>query len=249
MILIVHGKGGGKLRVIFFRPINALKILLLISVFLVVGAVVGYFYMMENTSRKSVEALSWAVANKVVVVDAGHGGIDPGAVGPSGVLEKDVNLAISKKLALILSQAGAVVIMTREDDTCYSQRKREDLNARIALAEKNQADIFLSIQGNAIQSSRWTGAQTFYHPKSKPSKELAVAIQDELGRILKNTKRKARPHTEAYILKQLNCPTVVVEVGFMSNPVEERLLNDSFYQNKVAWSVYAGVVKYFSKEK
>ncbi|MGI6067021.1 MAG: N-acetylmuramoyl-L-alanine amidase, partial [Bacillota bacterium] len=137
------------MRVIFFRPMNALKLMLPISVLLAMGAVIGYLYFTENASRKSVEALSWTVANKVIVVDAGHGGIDPGAVGPSGVLEKDVNLAVSKKLALFLSQAGAVVIMTREDDTCYSQRKREDLNARIALAEKNKADIFLSIQGNA----------------------------------------------------------------------------------------------------
>lgn len=237
------------MRYVIFKVIKIPRAILLAAVPIIAFGVLGYFYWGEKWDQKSIEAVSWACANKVVVVDAGHGGIDPGAVGPSGILEKDVNLAIAKRLSLYLSQAGAVVVMTREDDTCFSRRKREDLDARLALVQEHQADIFLSVQGNALQSSRWTGAQTFFHPKSEESKKLAVAIQEEMGRILKNTQRKARPHTEAYVLKQLEIPAVVVEVGFMSNPREEQMLNDLHYQGKVAWSIYGGVAKYFSLEE
>lgn len=211
--------------------------------------ITGYHYFKGKVTYEAIDVISWSVANKVIVVDAGHGGIDPGAVGASGALEKDINLAIAKRLSHILSQAGAVVIMTREEDTCYSGKKKTDLDARIALARDHEADAYLSIQGNAIKSSKWSGAQTFYHPKSEESKKLAVFIQQDMGHVLKNTKRKARPHTEAYILKQLKMPTVVVEVGFLSNPREERMLNDPYYQGKVAWSIYAGVVKYFAEGK
>ncbi|ATW27228.1 N-acetylmuramoyl-L-alanine amidase [Candidatus Formimonas warabiya] len=236
------------MRLIFFHTVKIPRFLIPALIFLTALTVTGYYYISAYLLHAEIDAISWSIANKVIVVDPGHGGIDPGAVGPSGSLEKDINLAIAKRLSLILSQAGAVVIMTREDDSSFSPKKKADLDARIALAEKQQADIFVSIQGNAIKSSRWTGAQTFYHPRSEESKKLAVCIQQEMGRILKNTNRLARPHTGAYILNQLKIPTVVVEVGFMSNPQEEKMLNDTYYQGKVAWAVYAGIVKYFSEQ-
>lgn len=235
------------MNLVFFRAIKLPRFLIPFFILLVALLVMGYYYLSSYALYRDIDALSLSIANKVIVVDAGHGGIDPGAVGPAGTLEKDVNLAVAKRLCEILSQAGAVVVMTREDDKSYSDKKKTDLDARIALAEKQQADIFLSIQGNALKSSRWTGAQTFYHPRSEEGKRLAVCVQQEMGRILKNTKRQARPHTEAYILRQLTMPAAVIEVGFMSNPQEEKMLNDPYYQGKVAWSIYAGIVKYFSE--
>lgn len=180
---------------LFFRAIKIPVFLIPVLIVGIVLGIMGYFYMSFHYSYRDTDAISWAVANKVIVVDAGHGGIDPGAVGPSGVLEKNINLAVAKRLCQYLSQGGAIVVMTREDDQCFSSKKKADLDARIALAEKHQADIFISIQGNAIQSSRWSGAQTFYHPGSEEGKKLAVSVQQEMVRILKNTKRQAQPHT------------------------------------------------------
>ncbi|MEL7563348.1 MAG: N-acetylmuramoyl-L-alanine amidase CwlD [Dehalobacterium sp.] len=236
------------MQIIFFRAIKMPKFLIPTLITIIALGVTGYYYLSYYVINRDIDAISWSIANKVIVIDPGHGGIDPGAVGPSGTFEKDINLAVSKRLCEHLSQAGAIVIMTREDDNSFSNRKKADLDARISLAENHQADLFVSIQGNAIKSSRWTGAQTFYHPRSEEGKRLAVCIQQEMVRILKNTKREARPHTEAYILKQLTMPTVVVEVGFMSNPQEEKMLNDPHYQGRLAWSIYAGIVKYYSGE-
>lgn len=236
------------MQFIFFRAIKMPRFLMPALIIITALGVAGYYYLSYYVLNKEIDAISWSIANKVIVIDAGHGGIDPGAVGPSGSFEKDVNLAVAKRLCENLSQSGAIVIMTREDDNSYSNKKKADLDARIALAENHQADIFVSIQANAIQSSRWSGAQTFYHPRSEEGARLAVCIQQEMVRILKNTKREARPHTEAYILRQLTMPTVVVEVGFMSNPQEEKMLNDPHYQGRLAWSIYAGIVKYYSEE-
>lgn len=236
------------MNLVFFHTIKLPRFLIPFIIITTALGVAGYYYISYYVVNRDIDAISWSIANKVIVVDAGHGGIDPGAVGPTGVLEKDVNLAVSKRLCQYLSQAGAIVIMTREDDNSYSRRKKADLDARISLAEKHNADIFISIQGNAIKSSQWTGAQTFYHPRSEEGKRLAVSIQNEMVRLLKNTKREAKSHTEAYILKKLTMPAVVVEVGFMSNPREEKMLTDPQYQGKVAWAIYAGIVKYYSGE-
>ncbi|GAW90873.1 N-acetylmuramoyl-L-alanine amidase CwlD [Calderihabitans maritimus] len=224
---------------------------LLVLVLLAAFIFIGYTYLAEKIANQAVEAVSWAVANKVIVVDPGHGGVDGGAVGPGGTLEKDINLAIAKKLSLILSQAGAAVVMTRETDTDLStpgkslrERKREDLNNRINLAQKRNADLYICIQANSF-GRIWTGAQTFYYYKSTEGKKLARAIQSELRRILRNTNRRAQG-LDTYILRNLDIPTVVVEVGFISNPQEEKLLNDPTYQSKLSWAIYAGIVKYYA---
>lgn len=236
------------MQFVFFRTIKMPRFFIPAVIGIITLLATGYYYLSVSEINKNIDAISWSVANKVIVIDAGHGGIDPGAVGVSGTLEKDVNLAVSKRLCGYLSQAGAIVIMTREDDQSFSNRKKADLDARISLAEKHRADIFVSIQGNSLKSSRWAGAQTFYHPRSEEGKRLAITIQQEMVRILKNTKREATAHTEVYILRHLTMPAVVAEVGFMSNPEEEKMLNDPHYQGKVAWSIYAGIAKYFSEE-
>jgi len=193
--------------------------------------------------------MSYAVANKVIVIDPGHGGPDPGAKGQISQ-EKDITLAISQNLARYLSQAGALVIVLRQDDDDLAgnfkgsllQRKRKDLSLRVAKAEDSHADLFISIHTNADPSPRWYGAQTFYNPKSEASKKLAEAIQGEMKRILGNTKREAKIGSY-YILDKTPMPAVIVEVGFLSNPQEERLLNSSEYQSKVAYAIFSGIAR------
>lgn len=194
--------------------------------------------------------LSYSVANKIIAVDAGHGGFDPGAQ-RGNIREEDITLAISKKLVSHLSQAGSMVIMTRENkkdlsDSGFSgslrERKRQDLARRADKANKAKASLFVSIHTNADPSPRWRGAQVFYDGSSQASRQAAEAIQEELTRLLGNTKRKALPG-RYYITQHTRMPAVIVEVGFISNPDEGKLLMDPDYQAKVAHAIYAGIVK------
>lgn len=195
------------------------------------------------------EVLSYGLANKIIVVDAGHGGTDPGAV-RGKYIEKDITLQVSKKLADNLSQAGALVIMLREDDrelaedpsATIAERKRSDLKRRVQIANEAQADLYISIHTNADLSPRWSGAQTFYLAGSERSKVAAVMIQDELTRILKNTDRKAKPGSY-YILSRTEMPSVIVEMGFISNPREARQLSEDQYQSRLAYAVFSGIAK------
>lgn len=197
---------------------------------------------------RQVSALSWALVGKIVVVDPGHGGRDPGAVGKSGVKEKEITLQVAKKLALLLEQGGAAVLLTREDDSELAASKREDLDRRADIANENGADIFVSIHVNSFRSGpREHGAQTFSQPGSQESRLLSSCIQDELIRILGNTDRKPK-EVDYYINKATRMPSVVVEIGFITNEREEKLMQDPAYQQKVAYAIYAGIVKYFARQ-
>jgi N-acetylmuramoyl-L-alanine amidase len=194
-----------------------------------------------------------AVANRVIVVDPGHGGIDPGAVGRNGVYEKDITLAVGKRLAANLGQAGAMVLMTRETDTDLSDsttlgaaaKKREDLKRRVALANDSQADLYVSVHVNSFTSPERRGAQTFVQPGKENSLKASCHIQEELARLLKNTTRQP-VEVDYYITRNTAMPAVVVEIGFISNDAEAKMLEEPAYQGKVAWAIYAGVVKYFA---
>ncbi|MGI6550441.1 MAG: N-acetylmuramoyl-L-alanine amidase CwlD [Syntrophomonadales bacterium] len=227
------------------------------KVFLVVAAMLALLAgRLYAGAEPDISTLSYGIAGQVIVVDPGHGGIDSGAVGrQTKTPEKEITLAISKKLARALSQAGAMVVMTRETDTDLSgdmqgsliQKKRRDLSQRVAIAEEVDADLYLSIHTNADPSPRWYGAQTFYYANSPQSKVLANCIQDEMVRILGNNKRKAKEGV-FYIMEKTTMPTVIIEVGFISNPREERMLMDELYQTRIAYAIMSGLVKYSGKE-
>lgn len=203
-------------------------------------------------------AMSYVIANQVIVVDAGHGGIDPGAISQDKHKEKDITLAISKKLVRYLNQAGAKAInlRTSNQDLCGAnfkgtirERKRHDLALRVQRAQSEQADLYISIHTNADLSPRWSGAQTFYKTGREESKVVAIAIQKELIRILGNNKREAKTGSY-YILDRAKMPIVIVEVGFLSNPQEAKLLVSEDYQNKIAYAIFSGIVKsYLPEEK
>ncbi|MDR3540991.1 MAG: N-acetylmuramoyl-L-alanine amidase [Desulfosporosinus sp.] len=196
---------------------------------------------------------SWTLGNRVVVIDAGHGGVDPGAVGKSKVLEKDVTLAVAKRLQALIQQSGAKTIMVREDDSDLGtspgllKRKREDLAQRIQIAMDAQADVYLSIHANSFPDAKLTGAQTFYHSDSPEGKVLAQSIQQELNSMT-NGKRVAKGNQDIYVLKKAHQAAVTVELGFLSNLDEEKLLTTPEYQEKLAIAIYQGVSVYFSKQ-
>lgn len=219
---------------------------------LAIAIVTIYNQVKVRVTNGTIEAVSWLLANKVVVVDPGHGGYDGGAVGPTGVQEKDVTLAIGKKLAQNLKRAGAVVVLTRDRDVDLvtpgaPRKKRSDLENRLKVVQKSGAQLYINIQANAL-GTRWTGAQTFYNPKLPANKELAVSIQAEIKRIMRNTKREALPIHDPWILQNVDVPAAMVEVGFLSNAKEEKLLVDPAYQEKVAFAIYCGIVKFLADQ-
>lgn len=196
---------------------------------------------------------SWTLGNRVVVIDAGHGGVDPGAVGIGKVLEKDVTLAVSKRLQVLVQQSGAKTIMVREDDSDLGsaqgllKRKREDLAQRIQLAMDAQAEVYISIHANSFPDAKLTGAQTFYHSDSPEGKLLAQSIQKELNSMT-NGKRVVKGNQDIYVLKKAHQAAVTVELGFLSNVEEEQLLTTPEYQEKLAIAIYQGLSTYFSKQ-
>lgn len=196
------------------------------------------------------------LSGKVIAIDAGHGGPDGGAVSKDGLVEKEVSLAISLYLRDYLQQAGALVVMTRDEDRDlaaegtqgYSKRKTEDLLNRAELIRKKKAGMLVSIHLNSIPSARWSGAQTFYNSSSEQGKKLAGLIQSEIKTNLNNTDRAPKTEDKFYLLKALDIPAALVEVGFLSNPEEARRMADAGYQKKLAESIYRAILRY-STEK
>lgn len=197
--------------------------------------------------EQAVAALSWLLTGKTIVVDAGHGGTDPGVVGPSGVPEKEITLAVAKRLHDLLQQGGARVLMTREKDESLGDSKRDDLTARVELANESGADIFVSIHANSFHEPDEDGAQTFSQPGCVESRKLSHAIQAEIVRLLRNTVRVPR-EVDYFLNRQTKMPSVIVEIGFLTNPREERLLLDPGYQSQMAFAIYAGIIKYFAEQ-
>jgi N-acetylmuramoyl-L-alanine amidase len=210
-------------------------------------------------TRSPAENVAWTIplTGKVIVVDPGHGGPDGGAVSRDGLVEKEVALRIALYLRDYLQEAGALVIMTREDDTDLAspdtsrlrRRKTEDLMRRVELVKEKNADVLISIHLNSIPTPRWSGAQTFYNPVREENRRLAVLIQSELKRQLGNTDRLAKQKGDVYILKESPVPTALVEVGFLSHPGEAAMLATESYQKKVAAAIYSGMIRYSAGEK
>ena len=225
------------------------------------GFALGVVALFLIVTFNFVEDDSWNAWNlplsgKIVVLDAGHGGLDGGA-NVNDVMEKDIALKVTLKLRDYLQEQGALVILTREDDADVANedtqgirnRKQEDLRNRVELINNSEADLFLTIHLNAFPSSSSKGAQTFYTTRFEENEQVAKFIQAEIIRNLENTKREPRLIRRVYLMEQAKKPGALVEVGFLSNPEErERLVQDS-YQEKLAASIYKGVLRYLTEEK
>ncbi|MCL2264389.1 MAG: N-acetylmuramoyl-L-alanine amidase [Defluviitaleaceae bacterium] len=160
--------------------------------------------------------------------------------------EKDINLAIAKKLQAYLELGGATVFITRLDDSDLAKGKSGDMAVRRLIANTSKADIFVSIHQNAFGNPRVQGAQVFYFNESDDSKKLAEAIQHQLKTFTNpGNKFKARANSNYFVLKQTEMPAVLVECGFLTNAGEKSRLLTEAYQEKVAWGVYMGIVDYF----
>jgi len=186
---------------------------------------------------------------KVIYVDPGHGGRDPGAI-YKDIYEAPINLQISDKLVEKLEKLGAIVYMTRTGDYDISNpnawnKKHSDLQNRVNLIEKVNADLFLSIHLNADTSNKWKGAQVFYDDVNTKNKVLAEKLQESFKKNLKST-RKVKEISTYYMYRRIkNVPGALVEVGFLTNADERYLLRQNAYQNKVCNAIIEGVLNFY----
>ena len=187
-----------------------------------------------------------------VVIDAGHGGADPGKVGVDGSLEKDINLQIALKLQMFLQMQDVDVILTRDSDMGLydenaSNKKVQDMKNRVAIIEESKPVLTVSIHQNSYHEEYVHGAQVFYYANSEKSKELAEGIQEVLALQLdKDNARKAKANDSYYLLKKTSSPIVIVECGFLSNYEEAQKLSSELYQEKVAWAIHLAIMQWLN---
>lgn len=188
-----------------------------------------------------------------IIVDAGHGGLDGGAVADDGTVEKDLNLSLAHSLKNALIALGADVIMTRSDDVMLADddsphKKRDDLNVRAKLARESGDCIFVSIHMNKFPVPKYSGLQVYYSPKNEQSKAIADALQAAARQYIDpaNARVPKKAGEEIYLMQNVTCPAVLVECGFLSNPTELERLKDAAYREKLALIIAATLMEYAS---
>ncbi|MBR6810258.1 MAG: N-acetylmuramoyl-L-alanine amidase [Clostridia bacterium] len=193
--------------------------------------------MAEETEKGPLEGVC-------IVVDPGHGGYDGGArAGQSKTWEKEINLQMAMQFRNALEAAGARVILTREEDKAFADKKRPDLDARLNMAREADADMLLSVHMNQYHNARESGPQVFYRKAQQDSRLLAGCIQQAMIDDLQPQKARAALAGDYYMLS-LDIPSVLVECGFISNPEEEKMLLDAGYQKRLAEAVCRGVCEF-----
>lgn len=203
--------------------------------------------------KESVGVFKTSVSKGKIVIDAGHGGVDPGKVGTQGTLEKDINLKIALKLKQILEKDNYEVIMTRTADCGLygendSNKKRTDLCNRVKVINESDGILAVSIHQNSFSQKSSRGAQVFYHSESEEGKKLANILQESIKTSIGDGNHRVAKNNESYyLLKKTNCPLVIVECGFLSNVSEEELLLTEEYQQKMAEAIQTGIDKYYEQ--
>ncbi len=201
---------------------------------------VGHSLMVEGESDKvAIEVARSPVYGKTLVIDPGHGGTDPGTIGPTGLHEKAVVLDISKCVAALLQEVGARVILTRTEDVTMF------LPDRVAVATEVRADAFVSVHANAGMSDAPTGTETLYCSTVPMSRKLAEHVQESLVRQIRLPDRGVRERPDLYVIREARMPSCLVEVLFMSNLSEELLLMDEGFRAKAATGIADGIKAYF----
>ncbi len=232
---------------------NMLTFLLLM--FVIVGILGGKVIGSLKNNEPAVKTTnSTAITSHVIVIDAGHGKPDEGAVGVYGTTEEAINLKIALKLQSLIEQSGGIVYLTRSDENgIYSddsknikEMKVSDIKNRVLIGNQQDVDAFISIHLNKYPSNIYSGWQTFYQDGNEQSIKLAKCIQDNLNNsISKPNNRVPLVLKGIYIMDHLENPTVTVECGFLSNEDEANCLRQDEYQDKLAWGIYIGIQEYF----
>lgn len=224
------------------------KIELFMVLFLLIGAIIASWKLSELTANVSKETKSDKAGDIVIVIDPGHGGEDPGKVGINDVLEKDLNLQISEKVAKLLENAGIQIVMTRTDDK-VPDAKKQDLSQRVQLINDTNPTLALCIHQNSYPDESIKGAQVFYHTITPEAEDIASIIQEALRTIDPNNKRQIKENDTYYMLKNTKVPTIIVECGFLTNPEEAAKLTQEDYQTQLAQAITEGVIEWLNAAK
>ena len=194
--------------------------------------------------------------DKIIILDAGHGGEDPGAVVNGEIYEKDLNLQITLEIGKALEEKGFVVVYTRTDDRLlYKEeenikgiRKISDLKNRCKIAERYPDSIFVSIHMNSFGNSKYSGLQTYYSKSNEKSKLLADSVQNKvISDLQKNNNRTTKPGNNMYLLENIGNPAILIECGFMTNKEELKKLSEKEYQKQLSFSIVYGIIEYMDK--
>ena len=233
------------------------KVNLIFAVAIIIIILTTIFINISRTAE-TIDATGKEQAEKIkILIDPGHGGIDQGASGDMKIGEAPINLAISKKLMNFLEGSGFIVEMTRYDDNgLYSElsdtiraKKSEDLKNRVELINNSEADLTVSIHLNSFPEKQYYGAHVFYQKSNELTTKIAAdIIQDSMKNILdKNNKRVPQIKRNIRIMDDTTVPVVLIECGFLSNNAEEKKLISDDYQEKAAWAIYSGILRYFNE--
>lgn len=228
----------------------------IISIFL---TIVLFFTILTVDKTRNASSDKFVTTDvPVIIIDAGHGGEDGGAVVQENVVEKDINLSISLKINDILSLLGFNTYMVREtdkliydiDSSTLRQKKNSDLRNRLSLMNKFENCLYISIHQNKFEDSRIWGAQTFYSPNDEQSPILAEFIQSSIISLTQpNNKRVIKKTgTNVFVIYNATKPAIMVECGFMSNNDELLKLKDNKYQNQMSFSIVNGILNYYISE-
>lgn len=227
------------------------KIMAVMAAVLAVAAFFGWIYKLSAADTPALNQTAKG-SKAVIVIDPGHGGFDPGKVGVGQSLEKDINLAIAKKLNDLLADSGYTVYMTRTEDVALCQgdessKKLTDMKNRVAMIEEVKPSLVVSIHQNSY-SAGTKGAQVFYHSSSEEGKRLAGILQQTIKESIGDDNHRVEKANDSYyMLRKVTCPLVIVECGFLSNPEEEALLKDENYQKKMAEGIAEGIENFLYK--
>lgn len=229
------------------------------SSFFAAGTALFMLFSLGFWWEASVETVYPAhLEDRILIIDAGHGGEDGGAVSASGALESHINLAVAKRLDGLLGLYGVRTMLLREDDISLHdpdaqtlrQKKNSDLRNRVSMIEEQDNAVLLSIHQNSYPDGRYSGAQAFYAPTDR-SRELAQIMQEALRLALdpNNTRQEKQIPDTIYLMNHISCPAVLVECGFLTNPREEQLLRSSGYQTKLAAALAGGYLRSNTQEE
>ena len=236
-----------------------LKIYIICSVTLIcVFLFGGLVYTAFDDTQAVPASIGSGEDEPVIVIDAGHGGEDSGAVA-NGLLEKDINLSIALKLRDMLRLSGYKVVMTREDDisiydntaSTTREKKNSDLKNRVSIINGNKNNILVSIHQNKFEQEKYSGTQMFYSANDPQSERLAEEMRRSVTGLLQpeNKRELKEAGKNIYILRQAEVPAVIVECGFLSNNDEAALLKTDAYQQKMAFSICCGMINYLKSRK
>ena len=237
------------------RMSTSIVSILLVSVILIacsIGVVTQIFR--DELYFESADAIPY---NKMIILDAGHGGEDPGAIGVNGVYEKDLNLELVLEIGKILEEQGYIVVYTRiEDKLLYNEdqnikgiRKISDLKNRCEAANKYPNSIFISIHMNSFGDGKYSGLQVYYSPGDEASRLLADKIQSSVKNKVQNENNRTIKQSDGmYLLENTEPTAVLIECGFLTHKAECEKLSKKEYQKELSFAIVCGIIEYIEEK-